>query len=122
MTANGGGESVARSSPVGPSGSQDLAFPATLRPEAAATGPRTLARPRLAAPVPANEVDQYLRGLEEPKRSTLQTLRHSKRPLRLTSSGSFSTCSRSRRTPGCSPSFSEPTPQRAQTLLYAGIF
>src|SRR5262249_36728275 len=38
----------------GPSGSQDLAFPATLRPEAAATGPRTLAPHRLAAPVPAN--------------------------------------------------------------------
>ncbi len=27
------------------------------------------------APVSAEEVDQYLRGLEEPKRSTLQTLR-----------------------------------------------
>jgi len=39
------------------------------------TGPRTLAPTRLAAPVSANEVDQYLCGLEEPKRSTLQTLR-----------------------------------------------
>jgi len=55
-----------------------LAFLGPLRPDAAAigaaAGPRALAPPRLA-PVSAEEVDRYLRGLEEPKRSTLQTLR-----------------------------------------------
>jgi uncharacterized protein YdhG (YjbR/CyaY superfamily) len=39
-----------------------------------AAGSRALAPPRLGA-VSADEVDRYLRGLEEPKRSTLQTLR-----------------------------------------------